>query len=43
MAENNLSDVIKKSLEGIRTVADSGTVLGEPISTNNGTVVEGTV
>ena len=39
MAENNLSDVIKKSLEGIRTVADSGTVLGEPISTNNGTVI----
>ena len=39
MAENNLSDVIKKSLEGIRTVADSGTVLGDPISTNNGTVI----
>ena len=39
MAENNVSEMIKSSLEGIRTVADSGTVLGEPISTNNGTVI----
>ncbi len=39
MAENNISEMIKSSLEGIRTLADSGTVLGEPISTNNGTVI----
>lgn len=39
MAENNLSEMIKSALEGIRTVADSGTVLGDPISTNNGTVI----
>lgn len=39
MAENNVSEMIRNSLEGIRTVADSGTVLGEPINTNNGTVI----
>ena len=39
MAENNVSEMIRSSLEGIRTVADSGTVLGEPINTNNGTVI----
>lgn len=39
MAENNVSELIKKSLEGIRAVADSGMVLGEPINTNNGTVI----
>ncbi len=39
MAENNISEMIKSSLEGIRTLADSGTVLGEPINTNNGTVI----
>lgn len=36
---NNIGEMIRKSLEGIRTVADSGTVLGEPINTNNGTVI----
>lgn len=39
MAENNVSEMIKGALEGIKTVADSGTVLGDPISTNNGTVI----
>lgn len=39
MAENNVSEMIRSSLEGIRTVADSGTVLGDPINTNNGTVI----
>lgn len=39
MAENNISEMIRSSLEGIRTLADSGTVLGEPINTNNGTVI----
>jgi sporulation protein YtfJ len=39
MAENNVSEMIKGALEGIRTVADSGTVLGDPINTNNGTVI----
>lgn len=39
MSENNVSEMIKGALEGIRTVADSGTVLGDPINTNNGTVI----
>ena len=39
MAENNVSEMIKGALEGIRTVADSGTVLGDPINPNNGTVI----
>ena len=39
MADNNISEMIKKSLEGIKTIADSGTVLGDPINTNNGTVI----
>ena len=39
MADNNLSDVIRNSLEGIRSIADSGTVIGEPLTTNNGTVI----
>lgn len=39
MAENNVGEMIRKALEGIRNVADSGTVLGEPINTNNGTVI----
>lgn len=39
MANNNLSDVIRDSLDGIRSVADSGTVIGDPITTNNGTVI----
>lgn len=39
MADNNLSDVIRNSLEGIRSIADSSTVIGDPIPTNNGTVI----
>ena len=39
MADNNLSDVIRNSLEGIRSIADSSTVIGDPITTNNGTVI----
>lgn len=40
MAENNnVGEMIKEALEGIRTVADSDTVLGEPINTNSGTVI----
>lgn len=39
MADNNLSEIIRNSLDGIRTVADSSTVIGDPIETNNGTVI----
>lgn len=39
MADNNLSEIIRSSLDGIRTVADSSTVIGDPIETNNGTVI----
>ena len=39
MSDNNVSDMISRSLESIRTIADSGTVIGDPIPTNNGTVI----
>ncbi len=39
MAGNKLSEMITESLESIRTIADSNTVMGEPIETNNGTVI----
>ena len=39
MSDNNVSEMISKSLESIRTIADSGTVIGDPIPTNNGTVI----
>ncbi|MBQ4065711.1 MAG: hypothetical protein IJD10_06385 [Clostridia bacterium] len=39
MAENKLSDMIKNALDGVRTIADSSTVVGDPIPTNNGTVI----
>ncbi len=39
MADNKISEMISAALEGIRSVADSGTVVGDPIPTNNGTVI----
>ncbi len=39
MADNKLSEMISSSLESIRAIADSGTVVGDPIPTNNGTVI----
>ncbi len=39
MAENKLSDMIRNALDGVRAIADSSTVVGDPIPTNNGTVI----
>lgn len=39
MSGTKLSEMIKESLESIHTIADSNTVMGEPIETNNGTVI----
>ncbi len=39
MADNKISEMIRNSLESIRSVADSSTIIGDPISTNNGTVI----
>ena len=39
MADNKLSEMISSSLESIRTIADSSTVIGDPIPTNNETVI----
>ncbi|MBQ7125435.1 MAG: hypothetical protein IJO00_03630 [Clostridia bacterium] len=39
MADNKLSEMISSSLESIRSIADSSTVIGDPIPTNNGTLV----
>lgn len=36
---NNISEMIRESLGSIRGLADSNTVVGEPIPTNNGTVI----
>ncbi len=39
MADNKLSEMISSSLDSIRAIADSSTVVGDPIPTNNGTVI----
>ena len=39
MADSKLSEMISSSRVSIRTIADSGTVVGDPITTNNGTVI----
>lgn len=39
MSENKLSDIIGTSLEKIKALADGETVIGNPISTPNGTTV----
>ena len=37
--ENKIQDIIKTSLENIRTMVDANTVIGDPINTNNGTTI----
>ena len=40
MNENNkISDIIKTSLENIRTVADANTIIGDPITTPSGILI----
>lgn len=39
MSENKLNDIIGTSLEKIRELADGETVIGNPITTPNGTVI----
>jgi len=39
MAESKLNDVIRTSLEKIREMVDVNTVMGDPITTNNGTTI----
>ncbi len=40
MNENNkLNDIIKTSLDSIRAMVDSNTVIGNPITTDNGTTI----
>ena len=39
MSENKLNDIIGTSLEKIKALADGETVIGNPISTPNGTTV----
>ena len=39
MAESKLNDIIKTSLESIRTMIDANTIIGEPINTTNDTVI----
>ncbi len=37
--ENKISDIIKTSLENVKDIVDSNTVLGEAVPTSNGTVI----
>lgn len=37
--ENKIQDIIKTSLENIRTMVDANTVIGDPINTNSGTTI----
>ena len=37
--ENKLQDIIKTSLENIRTMVDANTVVGNPIDTKSGTTI----
>ncbi len=37
--ENKLQDIIKTSLESIRSMVDANTVIGNPINTNSGTTI----
>lgn len=38
-SENKLQDIIKTSLENIRTMVDADTVIGKPINTESGTTI----
>lgn len=37
--ENKIQDIIKASLENIRTMVDANTIIGDPINTNGGTTI----
>ena len=37
--ENKLQDIIKTSLESIRSMIDANTVIGDPINTDSGTTI----
>jgi len=37
--ESNIGEIIRKSLDSIREIADANTIIGEPISTPNGTTI----
>lgn len=39
MSENKVSGMMKEVLESIRSVADSNTVIGEPVKVANGTMI----
>ena len=39
MAENNLNDIIQTSLEKIKELSETGTIIGDPINTAGGTVI----
>lgn len=39
MSDNKLNDIIQTSLDSIRSMVDSNTVIGTPITTANGTLV----
>ena len=39
MSENKLNDIIHTSLDSIRSMVDTNTVIGEPIQTANGTTI----
>ena len=39
MAENKLGDMIASALEKVRTLADTDTVVGDPIATESGTTI----
>jgi sporulation protein YtfJ len=37
--ENKIPEIIKSSLENIRSMVDANTIIGDPISVSNGTVI----
>lgn len=39
MAENKIPEIIRSSMENIRSMVDANTVVGEPINTTAGTVI----
>ena len=39
MAENKLTEIISASLEQIKQVVDANTIIGNPITTPNGTTI----
>ena len=38
-SENKLQDIIQTSLENLRTLIDSNTIIGDPINTESGTTI----